>query len=69
MKGMKLSAWLAQSEQSDAEFARQIKVSRQALSRYKAGERTPRPKIIARIQAATNDAVRPDDFFGMASAA
>jgi transcriptional regulator with XRE-family HTH domain len=66
---MKLAAWLEQSDQSDADFARRIKVSRQALSRYKAGERTPRPKIIARIQVATNDAVRPDDFFDMASAA
>ncbi len=66
---MKLDAWLSQSEKSDAEFARQIKVSRQALSRYKAGDRIPRPAILSRIQSATNDAVRPADFFVEVSAA
>lgn len=60
---MKLSAWLQQSDKSDAEFARAIKVSRQALGRYKAEQRTPRPAIMARIQKATNDAVRAADFF------
>lgn len=59
---MKISDWLRTSEHSDTEFADRIGVSRQALSRYKAGTRMPRPEVLARIREATGNAVTADDF-------
>jgi hypothetical protein len=47
---------------ADAEFAERIGVSRQSLWRYKAMERVPRPKIMAKIQAETSGAVTANDF-------
>lgn len=64
---MKLSAWLEQQKIRDADFAREIKVSRQAIGRYKAGDRVPKHPIMLRIQKATADAVRPQDFFEVAA--
>jgi len=60
---MTLETWLAKNQTSDAAFATQIGVSRQALWRYKSGERIPRPKILERIQVATGGRVKPADFF------
>jgi len=59
---MKISDWLEAQEISDSDLAERIGVSRQALYRYKAGHRTPRPSIIHRIREATNGAVTADDF-------
>lgn len=59
---MTLATWLTQTKTPDAEFADRIGVSRQSLWRYKAMERIPRPKIMAKIQAETFGAVTANDF-------
>jgi transcriptional regulator with XRE-family HTH domain len=59
---MKISDWLDKADIADSEFADRIGVSRQALSRYKAGTRTPRPSVLARIRAETNGRVTANDF-------
>lgn len=60
---MKLTAWLTDSKVSDAEFASRIGVSRQALWRYRAGDRIPKRDVMERIKAATGGAVTPADFY------
>ena len=60
---MQITDWLSKNTISDADFAARIGVSRQALWRYKSGERIPRPKILERIQLATGGKVKPADFF------
>lgn len=59
---MDISSWLRSTKTSEGQFAEHIGVSRQALHRYKNGERTPRPYVLARIREATNGAVTADDF-------
>lgn len=59
---MTLASWLSETKISDAEFADRIGVSRQALWRYKAMERVPRPEILSRIHTATSGAVTANDF-------
>ena len=61
---MQITDWLTTNDISDADFAARIGVSRQALWRYKAGERIPRRPILERIQSVTGGDVRPADFFG-----
>jgi len=60
---MKLASWLSTQNVTDVDFAVRIGVSRQALWRYKAGERIPRPRIIAEIARETSGAVVAADFF------
>lgn len=62
MSVMRLDDFLRQTPQSDVAFADAIGVSRQALHRYRRGERTPRPEVMARIREATSGAVTADDF-------
>lgn len=64
---MQITDWLTKNDISDAAFAERIAVSRQALWRYKSGERIPRPNIMKRIQQETGGQVQPADFFGSAS--
>jgi len=61
---MKLNDWLAtrETEISNSEFAERIGVSRQAVWRYRLGERMPRPDVISRIREATRGAVTANDF-------
>lgn len=59
---MKLAVWLNENDVSDSSFAATIGVSRQALFRYRTGERTPRGEVMARIRAATDGMVTADDF-------
>jgi transcriptional regulator with XRE-family HTH domain len=59
---MTLSAWLTAQNLSDVAFAAQIGVTRQALYRYKHGERFPHRDVMARIIDATDGAVTPNDF-------
>ena len=63
---MKITDWLTTNKISDAEFASRIGVSRQALWRYKSGERIPKRDIIERILRETGGEVRPADFFSIA---
>ena len=66
---MQITDWLTKKDISDADFAARIGVSRQALWRYKSGERIPRPKILKRIQDETGGQVQPADFFAVQSEA
>lgn len=63
---MQIADWLTKNDISDADFAARIGVSRQALWRYKAGDRIPRRPILERIQRETGGEVRPADFFAAA---
>lgn len=60
--GMKLAAYLEENELTDAAFARLIGVERQAVGRYKSGERFPEKLILLEIYKATNGAVTANDF-------
>lgn len=66
---MQITDWLTKNDISDADFAARIGVSRQALHRYKSGERIPRPAILQRIQGQTGGQVQPADFFATSEAA
>jgi transcriptional regulator with XRE-family HTH domain len=59
---MKLATYLEQNELTDAAFARLIGVERQAVGRYKSGERFPEKLILLEIYRATNGAVTANDF-------
>jgi len=63
---MKIEAWLKQAGIADPDFADRIGVSRQALWRYKAGIRTPRPAVLVRIREATDGHVSANDFLAPA---
>ena len=65
---MDITSWLRSTETPDGIFAERIGVSRQALHRYKVGERTPRPSVLSRIREATNGAVTANDFVPATSA-
>jgi transcriptional regulator with XRE-family HTH domain len=65
---MQLSDYLAKADLSDAAFAVMIGVSRQAVHRYKAGERAPEWSVLAKIREATGGEVTPDDFLPVAPA-
>jgi transcriptional regulator with XRE-family HTH domain len=59
---MKLADYLAAKEMADADFATAIGVTRQAVHRYKTGERMPEWAVLARIKDVTAGEVSPDDF-------
>jgi len=60
---MHLRAYLAAHEIPIPAFAGLIGVSVQAVHRYVAGDRVPRPKVMERIKAATKGDVQPNDFY------
>lgn len=60
---MQITDWLTKNDISDADFAAQIGVTRQALWRYKSGDRIPRRGILTKIQEVTGGQVLPADFF------
>jgi putative transcriptional regulator len=62
---MKLSVYLAENNLSDADFAAAIGVTRQAVHRYRTGERIPDQPTMAKIVEAANGAVTPNDFFNV----
>jgi transcriptional regulator with XRE-family HTH domain len=59
---MDIASWLTSTATTAADFAKRIGVSRQALHRYKTGDRVPRPKMLARIREETDGAVTANDF-------
>jgi len=59
---MKLSDYLFRHDIDPAVFASEIGVTREALRLWLAGERTPRPKLMAKIKTATGGAVTSSDF-------
>lgn len=59
---MKLASYLEREKISDSAFAARIGVSRQALWRYKSGDRRPEWALLEKIVAETCGAVTPNDF-------
>lgn len=59
---MKLATYLESEKLTDAAFARSIGVERQAVGRYKAGERFPEKPILLRIYEVTDGKVTANDF-------
>lgn len=60
---MKLAAWLEHTGTPDNVFARRIEVSKVTLYRFKTGLRVPDREAMARIVAATDGEVQPNDFY------
>ena len=65
---MDLGIYLKQSRLSLAEFAEKVGVSEASMSRYVAGKRVPRPRIMLRITAASDGQVEANDFVGTKAA-
>lgn len=59
---MKLAAYLEQNGISDAAFARLIGVERQAVGRYRGGDRFPEKSVLHKIFEATGGRVTANDF-------
>ena len=59
---MTLPDWLHAHDLTDAAFAARIGVTRQALHRYKRGERFPHRDVLARINKVTRGEVSANDF-------
>lgn len=64
---MKLDDWFNTAKISNVEFAVAIGVSRQAVSRYRLGERIPRPSVIEKIKRETKGKVTANDFLAVAA--
>lgn len=62
---MQLADYLDQNEITDAAFARSIGVERQAVGRYRAGERFPEKPILLKIFEITGGKVTANDFAGL----
>lgn len=62
---MKLARYLEINQISDSAFAETIGVSRQAVFRYKTGERFPERPVLAKIFKATRGEVTANDFAGV----
>jgi transcriptional regulator with XRE-family HTH domain len=50
---------------SDADFGALIERTRQAVHRYRTGERVPDQTTLEKIFEVTGGAVTPNDFFGL----
>jgi transcriptional regulator with XRE-family HTH domain len=66
---MRFAKYLTDRNHTDAEFAALIGVTRQAVHRYKAGERIPDQATMTKIFEVTGGAVTPNDFFNISEAA
>lgn len=62
---MRLAKYLTDHNHTDAEFAAKIEVTRQAVHRYKVGDRIPDQATMSKIFEATGGAVTPNDFFNI----
>jgi transcriptional regulator with XRE-family HTH domain len=59
---MQLATYLSQKAISDGDFAEAIGVTRQAVHRYKSGERFPERAVLQKISEATEGNVTANDF-------
>ena len=59
---MLLSDWMDKVGMSDGEMAAKVGCSRSAISRYRSGERMPRPETLIKLVDVTNHDVSPMDF-------
>ena len=62
---MKLSQYLADTDQTEAAFAERIGRSREAVRRYCNGERIPDRETMPLIVQASDGRVQPNDFFDL----
>lgn len=62
---MKLRLYLIDHDMTCDAFARSIGTSSEAVRRYAAGQRVPRPAVMQKIIEATKGAVGPGDFYGL----
>lgn len=65
IRGMKLADYLADQKITQTDFARRIGVSNSMLSSLLNGIRRPGFDTIQAIAQATENAVRPDDWFDL----
>lgn len=66
---MKLSEWIKANGESYESFGKRIGKTRQAVHRYCAEMRIPRPADMAAITAATGGAVTINDFYAVVTPA
>lgn len=59
---MGLNEWMDKVGMTDGEMATKVGCSRSAISRYRSGERMPRPDTLIKLLDATNNDVSPMDF-------
>lgn len=59
---MGLNEWMHKVGMTDGEMATKVGCSRSAISRYRSGERMPRPDTLIKLLDATNNDVSPMDF-------
>jgi len=59
---MGLNEWMDSVGMTDGEMAQRVGCSRSAISRYRSGERMPRPDTLIKLVEATNNDVSPMDF-------
>lgn len=60
---MKLNEFLVTQKITSDSFARRLKVSTSAVSKWRAGTRLPKPRLIARISKLTKDRVQLKDWY------
>lgn len=65
---MTLSDYLKRNDLTAARFGQMIGVTGEAVRRYAAGKRTPRPEVMRRIVDATDGAVDFRDFYAQDAA-
>jgi len=59
---MGLNEWMDKVGMTDGEMAQRVGCSRSAISRYRSGERMPRPEMLIKLLDVTNNDVSPMDF-------
>jgi len=59
---MGLNEWMNKVGMTDGEMAAKVGCSRSAISRYRSGERMPRPETLIKLVDVTNSDVSPMDF-------
>ncbi len=60
---MQLSRYLTQNAISSSRFAAQVGVTIHAVRKWRRRDRMPRPDMISKIQKATNNQVKPKDWY------
>jgi transcriptional regulator with XRE-family HTH domain len=64
-KDMKLKDFILANDVKQAAIARDLSVSNMAVWRWCAGERIPKPAMMAKIYLITGGNVEPGDFYDM----
>ena len=67
LRPMKLATYLKANAIRPAAFAELLGVDTSTVYRLKADGQIPAPDLMRKIVAATDGAVRPDDFYGLAA--